>query len=136
MRGLVSVSVSKKEEEVCDTNNYVVFTDVAKYLDWIQNVIQDRLGNENRQFVNKDQTTTAQYNNNDYTRTSKRTTHRPTTTTRSTPKNQQNNQNNNYNRATNSEVNRNSDSFVPSSNLDVRRNSNSNTNQNSHRRSS
>ena len=129
MRGLVSVSVSKKEEEVCDTYQYVVFTDVAKYLDWIQNIIQDRVENENRQFA-KDQNSNAQHNHNDYP---SRTTQRPTT--RRTPTNEyllnkrnqnNNNNNNNHNRAsTNSGDNRNSDSFTRSSNSDVRRNSDS-----------
>ncbi|XP_049839668.1 uncharacterized protein LOC126284636 isoform X1 [Schistocerca gregaria] len=39
LRGIVSISVSK-EDRVCDTSHYVVFTDVAKYLDWIRKYIK------------------------------------------------------------------------------------------------
>ncbi|KAJ8887070.1 hypothetical protein PR048_013285 [Dryococelus australis] len=35
LRGLVSISVSQ-ENKKCDTSHYIVFTDVAKYLAWIQ----------------------------------------------------------------------------------------------------
>ncbi|XP_067015707.2 uncharacterized protein [Anabrus simplex] len=40
LRGLVSISVSKEEKRVCDTKHYVVFTDLAKYRDWIQNYLK------------------------------------------------------------------------------------------------
>ncbi|XP_063218714.1 serine protease gd-like [Bacillus rossius redtenbacheri] len=36
IRGLVSISVSQESKKICDTSHYVVFTDVAKHLDWIQ----------------------------------------------------------------------------------------------------
>jgi len=35
LRGLVSITVAKQGLRVCDTNHYVVFTDIANYLDWI-----------------------------------------------------------------------------------------------------
>lgn len=35
LRGLISVSVALQNEAKCDTKHYVVFTDVAKYLDFI-----------------------------------------------------------------------------------------------------
>ncbi|XP_063912170.1 clotting factor C-like [Zophobas morio] len=35
LRGIVSVSVALKNQTRCDPSNYVIFTDVAKYLDWI-----------------------------------------------------------------------------------------------------
>lgn len=39
LRGLVSISVSEKENRVCDTKHYVVFTDLAKFLDWLNNFV-------------------------------------------------------------------------------------------------
>ncbi|XP_046683966.1 LOW QUALITY PROTEIN: serine proteinase stubble-like [Homalodisca vitripennis] len=35
LRGLVSITVAKQGLRVCDTNHYVVFTDVANYINWI-----------------------------------------------------------------------------------------------------
>ncbi|XP_054279551.1 serine proteinase stubble-like isoform X2 [Macrosteles quadrilineatus] len=35
LRGLVSITVAKQGLRVCDTNHYVVFTDISNYLDWI-----------------------------------------------------------------------------------------------------
>lgn len=35
LRGIVSVSVSRGDKDVCDTNHFIVFTDSAKYLDFI-----------------------------------------------------------------------------------------------------
>ncbi|KAJ9576185.1 hypothetical protein L9F63_006918 [Diploptera punctata] len=35
LRGIVSLSKSKENQATCDVSNYVVFTDAAKYLDWI-----------------------------------------------------------------------------------------------------
>ncbi|KAG8226433.1 hypothetical protein J437_LFUL015101 [Ladona fulva] len=36
LRGLVSLGASQEDKRVCNTKHYVVFTDVAKYLDWIE----------------------------------------------------------------------------------------------------
>ncbi|XP_017770035.1 PREDICTED: coagulation factor X-like isoform X2 [Nicrophorus vespilloides] len=36
LRGLVSISVALQNQFRCDSSHYVVFTDVAKYLDWIK----------------------------------------------------------------------------------------------------
>lgn len=36
LRGLVSFSAVREDKNVCNPLEYVVFTDVAKYLDWIQ----------------------------------------------------------------------------------------------------
>lgn len=37
LRGIVSLSVSLKDEPtVCNPQHYVVFTDAARYLDWIK----------------------------------------------------------------------------------------------------
>lgn len=35
LRGIVSLSKPKENQGICDPTNYVVFTDAAKYLDWI-----------------------------------------------------------------------------------------------------
>jgi hypothetical protein len=41
LRGIVSLSKPKGMiQPVCDPTNFVVFTDAAKYLDWIQNHIK------------------------------------------------------------------------------------------------
>ncbi|KAF5288695.1 hypothetical protein FQR65_LT11960 [Abscondita terminalis] len=41
LRGVISLSVALQNEKVvCDTSNYIVFTDVAKHLDWIKSIIQ------------------------------------------------------------------------------------------------
>ncbi|XP_052744454.1 chymotrypsin-like elastase family member 2A [Bicyclus anynana] len=37
VRGIVSLAVSRDDAAVCDPDEYVVFTDVAEYLTWIQN---------------------------------------------------------------------------------------------------
>ncbi|KAK4878791.1 hypothetical protein RN001_011297 [Aquatica leii] len=39
LRGLVSISVALQNQFKCDTSHYVVFTDIAKYLDWINQTI-------------------------------------------------------------------------------------------------
>uniref|UniRef100_A0A336LU43 CSON004787 protein n=1 Tax=Culicoides sonorensis TaxID=179676 RepID=A0A336LU43_CULSO len=36
LRGLVSFSSVREDRDVCNPKNYVIFTDVAKYLDWIE----------------------------------------------------------------------------------------------------
>lgn len=36
LRGLVSISVALQNQFRCDATHYVVFTDVAKYLDFIR----------------------------------------------------------------------------------------------------
>lgn len=41
IRGLVSISVAQKDSRVCDTRHYVVFTDLAKFLNWLGNFISD-----------------------------------------------------------------------------------------------
>lgn len=41
LRGLVSVSAVDHNEKVCDPQHYMVFTDVAKHLDWIRRIIDD-----------------------------------------------------------------------------------------------
>ncbi|KAK5638497.1 hypothetical protein RI129_012792 [Pyrocoelia pectoralis] len=38
LRGLVSISIALRSH-FCDYSNYVVFTDTAKYLDWIRSII-------------------------------------------------------------------------------------------------
>lgn len=39
IRGLVSVGVALQTEGVCDTSQYVIFTDVAKHLSWIRQIV-------------------------------------------------------------------------------------------------
>lgn len=39
LRGIVSLAVAKELENVCNPKQYVLFTDVAKYLDWIKKKI-------------------------------------------------------------------------------------------------
>ncbi|XP_050501125.1 serine protease Hayan-like isoform X2 [Diabrotica virgifera virgifera] len=39
IRGIVSVGVALQTEGICDTSQYVIFTDVAKFLPWIKGVI-------------------------------------------------------------------------------------------------
>ncbi|EEB20276.1 hypothetical protein Phum_PHUM609370 [Pediculus humanus corporis] len=39
LRGIVSISPARNDSRVCDTSHYVVFTDVAKYLPWLDNFI-------------------------------------------------------------------------------------------------
>lgn len=36
LRGIVSITVAKEGLRVCDTKHYVVFTDVAKYNDFVR----------------------------------------------------------------------------------------------------
>jgi secreted trypsin-like serine protease len=36
IRGVVSLSMKREKDNLCNTKNYVLFTDVAKYLDWIE----------------------------------------------------------------------------------------------------
>lgn len=36
VRGLVSFSSRREDRDVCNPANYVIFTDVAKYLDWVK----------------------------------------------------------------------------------------------------
>lgn len=39
LRGVVSLSAALQNEKVvCDTSNYIVFTDVAKHLDWVRSI--------------------------------------------------------------------------------------------------
>lgn len=40
LRGIVSSSLVDKENFMCDTKNYAVFTDVAIFNDWIVNYIK------------------------------------------------------------------------------------------------
>lgn len=39
IRGIVSLSVSREDKEVCNAKEYVIFTDVAKYISWIKDKI-------------------------------------------------------------------------------------------------
>ncbi|XP_072382310.1 chymotrypsin-like elastase family member 2A [Diabrotica undecimpunctata] len=39
IRGMVSISVALQHQFVCDSSHYVVFTDTAKYSDWIDNAL-------------------------------------------------------------------------------------------------
>ncbi|CAG9831444.1 unnamed protein product [Diabrotica balteata] len=39
IRGMVSISVALQNQFRCDSSHYVVFTDIAKYLDWINNAL-------------------------------------------------------------------------------------------------
>lgn len=41
LRGLVSISVALQNQFRCDSTHYVVFTDVAKYSDWIQQAMKN-----------------------------------------------------------------------------------------------
>lgn len=36
IRGIVSLTIARKDSNLCDSEEYVVFTDVAKYLSWIE----------------------------------------------------------------------------------------------------
>ena len=40
LRGLVSVSRKPEGNDVCFTKGYVIFTDVAKHLDWIKRYVK------------------------------------------------------------------------------------------------
>ncbi|XP_058060691.1 serine protease easter-like [Anopheles bellator] len=44
IRGLVSFIPLRGQEAICDPNQYTVFTDVAKYLSWIQKNIRQAIG--------------------------------------------------------------------------------------------
>lgn len=35
LRGIVSTSLLDQEQRSCDLKNYVVFTDVSKFMDWL-----------------------------------------------------------------------------------------------------
>uniref|UniRef100_A0A8D8RKK6 Serine protease gd n=1 Tax=Cacopsylla melanoneura TaxID=428564 RepID=A0A8D8RKK6_9HEMI len=39
LRGIVSITVARDGLRICDTKHYVVFTDVAKYLNWIRPIV-------------------------------------------------------------------------------------------------
>lgn len=39
IRGMVSISVALQNQFKCDATHYVVFTDVAKYQDWVNNAM-------------------------------------------------------------------------------------------------
>ncbi|KAJ8910433.1 hypothetical protein NQ315_012575 [Exocentrus adspersus] len=39
LRGMVSISVALQNQLKCDSMHYVVFTDVAKYLDWVKTAL-------------------------------------------------------------------------------------------------
>ncbi|KAK6621253.1 hypothetical protein RUM43_011559 [Polyplax serrata] len=39
LRGIVSISPARNDSRVCDTSHYVVFTDVAKFLPWLDNFV-------------------------------------------------------------------------------------------------
>ncbi|XP_018328074.1 serine proteinase stubble isoform X6 [Agrilus planipennis] len=43
IRGVVSLSAAlQNEKTICDTSNYIIFTDIAKYLSWIRDVLERR----------------------------------------------------------------------------------------------
>ena len=39
VKGIVSVTIARDDVAICDPEQYVVFTDVAKYSQWIENHI-------------------------------------------------------------------------------------------------
>lgn len=39
IRGIVSLTVARRDNFLCNTSEYVVFTDVAQYLSWIAETI-------------------------------------------------------------------------------------------------
>ena len=41
IRGIVSVGVALQGQGVCDPKHYIVFTDVAKHVDWIKQVMNE-----------------------------------------------------------------------------------------------
>lgn len=41
IRGLVSLGIALQNKKTCDPNDFIVFTDVAQYLDWIRNTINN-----------------------------------------------------------------------------------------------
>ncbi|KAH9640521.1 hypothetical protein HF086_001570 [Spodoptera exigua] len=43
LRGVVSLSVARKGVYRCDPNHYVIFTDVAKFLPWIEEHVEEYL---------------------------------------------------------------------------------------------
>lgn len=48
IRGIVSLTVSQPYADVCNSKEYVLFTDVAKYLNWIEEEVpqlESKLGN-------------------------------------------------------------------------------------------
>ncbi|XP_045540204.1 serine protease gd [Papilio machaon] len=40
LKGIVSLTVSKRDARICDPTQYVVFTDVSKYKQWIEKYVQ------------------------------------------------------------------------------------------------
>ncbi|CAH2057839.1 unnamed protein product, partial [Iphiclides podalirius] len=40
LKGLVSLTVSKRDARICDPTQYVVFTDVSKYKEWIEKYVE------------------------------------------------------------------------------------------------
>ncbi|CAH0549014.1 unnamed protein product, partial [Brassicogethes aeneus] len=42
IRGLVSIGVALQGQYICDNKQYIVFTDVAKYLKWIKDVLNEK----------------------------------------------------------------------------------------------
>lgn len=40
IRGIVSFSLSMDAKPLCNSEEYVIFTDVAKYLTWIEEMVQ------------------------------------------------------------------------------------------------
>lgn len=39
LRGIVSIAVALHGQGICDSNHYILFTDAAKYLNWIRAVM-------------------------------------------------------------------------------------------------
>lgn len=43
LRGVVSLSLLKEKNVLCDVHQYTVFTDLAKYKNWIESVVLSKL---------------------------------------------------------------------------------------------
>lgn len=39
LRGVVHIALYNEENQQCDLQNYLVFTDVAKFMDWIRRYV-------------------------------------------------------------------------------------------------
>lgn len=39
IRGIVSLSLSRTDKKACNSKEYVIFTDVAQYLSWIEETL-------------------------------------------------------------------------------------------------
>lgn len=41
IRGIVSLTMTRKDLKYCSNEDYVIFTDVVQYLHWIENVVPE-----------------------------------------------------------------------------------------------